>query len=264
MTRTSRGAAWRVVALVAAVLVSTAQIGRRGGRGNRADPATPCAGEPIQQVNYDGRFTFLRLRFEPSSDAGGWGDLKWNHDCYRGERHFAKILKEITFIDPYTDASKIVSLDDPELFKYPIAYMCEPGFWTLTDREAANFRAYLLKGGFAIFDDFRDWDWQNFDAQIHRVLPGAQLVELDEHQAVFDSFFRLKTIHFQQMYDRSPSHYYGIYEDNDPGKRLMVIVNYNNDISEYWEWSDDGYVPIELSNEAYKLGVNYVMYGMTH
>ena len=58
--------------------------------------------------------------------------------------------------------------------------------------------------------------------------------------------------------------FFGIFEDNDPNKRLMVIANYNNDIGDYWEWSDAGFLPIDLSNEAYKLGVNYIVYAMTH
>ena len=65
------------------------------------------------------------------------------------------------------------------------------------------------------------------------------------------------------MYGISPS-YFGIFEDNDPAKRLMVIANYNNDVAEYWEWSDTGMLPIDMSNEAYKLGVNYMVYGLTH
>ena len=58
--------------------------------------------------------------------------------------------------------------------------------------------------------------------------------------------------------------FYGVYEDNDPNARLMLVANYNNDIGEYWEYSDTGWLPIDLSNEAYKFGVNYVLYAMTH
>ena len=57
--------------------------------------------------------------------------------------------------------------------------------------------------------------------------------------------------------------FYGIFEDNDPNKRLLAIINYNNDMSEYWEFSDEGMFPIDMSNEAYKLGVNYIIYALT-
>jgi hypothetical protein len=55
-----------------------------------------------------------------------------------------------------------------------------------------------------------------------------------------------------------------MFEDNDPEKRMMVVFNYNNDIAEYWEFSDQGYVSIPLTNEAFKLGVNYIVYAHTH
>ena len=95
----------------------------------------------------------LRHRLRRSGSRGG---PPWSHDYPRGEVHFAKILKEITYVQPRLDGSNILSLDDPELFNYPIAYMAEPGFWSMTDKEAESFRAYLKKGGFVIFDDFRE------------------------------------------------------------------------------------------------------------
>ena len=100
--------------------------------------------------------TLARLRW--GSDLGGFRrggfSSAWNHDYPRAEQHLSLIIKDITFADIRTDAEVIVKLDDPALFNYPIALMWEPGFWNLTDREAESFRAYLLKGGFAIFEDF--------------------------------------------------------------------------------------------------------------
>jgi hypothetical protein len=81
---------------------------------------------------------------------------------------------------------------------------------------------------------------------------------------VFDSFFRIEPLKVIPPYGPRNPQWYGIFEDNDPTKRLMVVFNFNNDIAEYWEYSDQGYYPIELSNEAYKLGVNYIVYGHTH
>jgi hypothetical protein len=65
------------------------------------------------------------------------------------------------------------------------------------------------------------------------------------------------------MYGITPT-YYGIFENNDPQCRLVAIANHNHDVAEYWEFSDQGLFPIDLSNDAYKLGVNYMIYGMTH
>ena len=222
-----------------------------------------------ENIPYNGKFTFVRIRFDPTRWGPGnyaWGlDLKWNHDYPRAEAHFTKILGELTTLDVNHPRGNILDLDDPELFKYPLAYLCEVGFWRPTDDEARNLRTYLLKGGFLIVDDFAGPQWTNFEQAMRRVLPGARLVTLDPAHSVFDSFFRVDVRTFHHPYFRGfPATVLGIFEDNDPRKRLMVVVNYNQDLSEYWEWSDTGWVPIELSNEAYKFGVDYVIYGMTH
>ena len=222
-----------------------------------------------ENIPYNGRFTFARVKFRPSDWGPGnyqWGlDLKWNHDYPRAEAHFTKILKELTTLDPNVGGGNIVALDDPELLRYPVAYVCEPGFLPLDAKETAALRAYLLKGGFLIVDDFAGRQWTNFAEQMARVLPGHRLIEIENSHAVFDSFFRVEDPRaFPHPYFRVPSNYFGLFEDNDPAKRLMMIVNYNQDVSEYWEWSDTAALPIDLSNEAYKLGVDYVIYGLTH
>ncbi len=232
----------------------------------RRDAEDRVAADPANNRPYTGQFTFVRIMYQ--SQTGGLGqfrrpDVHWDHDYPRAEQHFTRILQQITTLRPYTEGGNILALDDPELFKYPLAYMAEPGFWTMTDREMESARAYLQKGGFIIFDDFVDQQWFNFERQIRRVLPGAQLVKLDASHPIFDTFYRIESLEYRHPYSGSPSEFYGIFEDNDPTRRLLTIVNYNNDIAEYWEWSDMGLFPVELSNEAYKLGVNYVVYAMT-
>ncbi len=233
-----------------------------GGQGSPPDPREQF------NVAYDGRFTFVRLRFEPLSRWGGRGgrgrNLQWDHDYPRAEQHLMKILSELTAIKPYLDGGNIMAMDDPDLFKYPVAYVSEPGFWTLTEAETMTLRNYLQKGGFLIFDDFAGSQWYNFEEKMRMVLPQGVLVELDPSSPIFNSFFEIKSLDHYHPYQGLQSVYYGIFEDNDPAKRLMVIVNYNNDIGDYWEYSDTGFVPIALTNEAYKLGVNYIVYAMTH
>jgi hypothetical protein len=249
---------WQDIALAvvfSAAMAATAQFDALG-QPHRTD------------LSYDGRFTFVRLRW--TSDGGsfrrGGFSSAWNHDYPRAEQHLSLILRELTALDIRADASLVLTLDDPELFNYPIAFMWEPGFWNLTDREAESFRAYLLKGGFAVFEDFDGaQQWSYFEAQMRRVLPEARFVRLDHTQRIFDSFFRINDIDaiVHPMSGIRPS-YYGLFEDNDPSKRLMVVANYDNDVPEYWEWSGQGIFPFDASNEAYKLGVNYVIYGLTH
>ena len=106
---------------------------------------------------YDGKFTFVRLQYGATLGGRGWGLPPWAHDYPRAERNFMKILDELTGLNPFMGASggNILTLGDPELFKYPFAYMSEPGFWTMTEQEMLTLRHYVEKGGFLIFDDFR-------------------------------------------------------------------------------------------------------------
>jgi len=220
----------------------------------------------LPNAAYDGRFTFLRVSYT-TPPGGYWyrGLPAWAHGYPLAEQNLMRILREISFLDAHVDEINTVTLDDPELFKYPVAYIIEVGWWTPTDREAAGLRAYLQKGGFVIVDDFRGRHWDAFVEGLGRVLPDARLVPLEAANPVFDAFFRVDPGALGHPYGApGPPAYYGVFEDNDPSRRLMLVANYNNDIAEYWEWSDTGFVPIDLSNEAYKLGVNYVVYGMTH
>jgi hypothetical protein len=184
-----------------------------------------------------------------------------------------RIMNDICLLHPHIDDINVLTLDDPELFRYPIAYIIEVGWWTLNDREAAGLRAYLQKGGFLIVDDFKIEGWRGatgggwlpFEANVKRIFPDARLVDMDGSEPVFHSFFEIKSLdNFPQAYNAGRPIFRGLYEDNDPRKRLMMIVNYNTDISQFWEWSARGFKPVDETNEAYKLGVNYIIYGMTH
>lgn len=218
---------------------------------------------------YDGRFVFVRLRYNASFGRwGNWigdGGLPWSHDYPDGEVHFSKILEELTLLDIRTDGSNILAIDDPELFNYPVAYMAEPGHWGITPPEAAALRQYVLKGGFLIFDDFRGRDWDNLQEQMRVALPEARWLELDGTSRVFHAFFEIpRPEGLATPYGGLPASYWGLFENNDPRQRLMAVANVNNDISEYWQFSNTGVAPVDLTNEAYKFGVNYVIYALTH
>ena len=211
------------------------------------------------KVDYDGRFAFVRLRYQ----GGFRGDPGWAHDYPRADWHFQRILEDVSFTRTYRDESNILSLDDPDLSLYPVAYMSEPGFWTLNEAETNGLRTYLQKGGFIIFDDFREArDWTNLQGRMADVMPNLQWVTLDASHPVFHSFFDINHLVTEGYY--GPAEFRGLFEDNDPGKRLLAVANVNHDLGEFWEFSDTGWVPVDLSNEAYKYGVNYVIYAMTH
>jgi len=225
----------------------------------------------VNNAPYDGTFTFVRFRFTPSRTGWGGGggyfggvNYWWDHDYPRAEQHLSLILRELTTIRPNAKGTNILGADDPELFQYPVVYVSEPGFWTLTDEEAATLRAYLSKGGMMILDDFTGYDLRNTEAAIVKILPDARLIQLDVTHPLFNSFFAIESLDMVHPYRGVRSVFLGVFENNDPNGRLLMILNYNNDIGESWEYSNTGFIPIELSNEAFKLGVNYIVYAMTH
>ena len=233
----------------------------------------------VHNPTYNGRFTFARIKYTPLE--GGYyyhGLPAWAHGYVsreggdRAEKNLMNILDEISILDGRVEDSAVVALDDPELFHYPLAYMTEPGFWTMTEAEAQGLRTYLHKGGFVIFDDFRGdglynsgGGWENFERNIRMALPEARIIDLDPSMPIFHSFFEIDSFDIiPQAYDRGQPMLRGIFENNDPSQRLMAVVNYSTDVAQYWEFSATGFAPVDESNEAYKLGVNYLIYGMTH
>ena len=259
-----------------------------GGGGIGAEGGSPWPAQETQEAEgppYNGRFTFVRLKFgNYESDLrslgsrgrgrrGGFGrgGAPWSHDYPRAETNFARIVEATTFIDTYTggNSGRVLTLDDPELFLYPIASIIEVGYWNPSDTEVRNLRAWLLKGGFLIVDDTRQdrgFEFQNFEAQMRRVLPGYEILLMPPEHEIYDAFFRIEDPQsLVPPYGRHVPVYMGIFEENDPvNGRVMVMINFNTDLQEYWEFSDRGYYPIDLSNEAYKFGVNYLIYAFTH
>lgn len=225
---------------------------------------------------YDGRFTFVRIKYRGFEHFGPEGP-GWSHDYPDAEENFTKILRDITAVRPFVEegpivGSAIVALDDPALFKYPVSYMSEPGGWHPNDIEIAAFRSYILKGGFMIFDDFREgwrgqYDWTNLRKEVARALPSAKWMQLTGKEAIFDSFFKIDlkaAISGVSVYGTNLPTYWAIYQDNDPKKRLLLMANVDNDIGESWQYSATGFVPIAAANEIYKLGINYIIYALTH
>ena len=211
------------------------------------------------------KFTLARIRYTTPNfnwwAFGGQGP-PWSHDYPAAHQHLMKILAEVTKLD-VNGEGHIVSFDDDEVFKYPIAYLCEVGFLDLSEKEAHNMREYLLRGGFLIVDDFRgEREIENFKAQLKMVFPEHSLEELPRTHEIFKCFYDISNLLPPPPYARSfIPQYLGMSDDK---QRLMMVVDYNNDISEYWEWSNGPFMPIEETNEAYKYGVNYVVYALTH
>ena len=100
--------------------------------------------------------------------------------------------------------------------------------------------------------------------QVRRALPEGRWAEIDENHPIFSTFFHLEDIYDPHPLVRVTPSYRVIFEDNDPSRRIMVLANHNSDLAEYWEYAAEGYFPVDPSNDAFRLGMNYLIYGVTH
>jgi hypothetical protein len=247
------GIAMAVALTLLVPLAAQRRDGRRFGLGGELRGANT--------VEYDGRFTIVRLWYP---HYGGW-----SYDYPDMEQNLTLILNELTLVGARTDGSSILRMDDPELLKFPVAYLSEPGYWYPSDSEVAGLRTYLNKGGFLIVDDFHfPEEWRVFEAAMRKVLPQARIDRLQLADPLFNTFFPIKSLDVPYPGRLGESglmgEFYGIHDDNDPSGRLMVVISYNMDIGDYIEHSGRGWYAVAPTNEAFKFGVNYFIYGLSH
>jgi hypothetical protein len=254
----SKGRVILAALVLAAMAGAVTTFAQRGGMQRRESSTSSYTGN----VRYDGRFVFVRMSYAFS----GRQQAPWSHDYSAGEYSLLKIIEAITNMRVHINESSIMSFSDPELFKFPVAYLIEPGYWYMSETDVTALRSYLLKGGFLVVDDFPQWAWGQFDVQMSRVFPEGKWIKLDSTHPIFHSFYELDDIsHIPTAYTLgSGPVFYAMFEDNDPKKRMYAIVNYMNDISEFWEFSEKGTYLIQDTNEAFKFGINEFIYGITH
>ena len=213
-------------------------------------------------VPYDSHFVFTRIRY--GGGGFGFGGAAWAHDYPTADRNLGSILDYITNMRARLDGTNVLDLDDPRIFENPILYVSEPGFWRIQESEAKNLRAHLLKGGFILFDDFEGPHFDNMAAQMRQALPELSWIELDVSHDIFQSFFELKVLDVPHPSVDVRPRYMALFENNDPNGRMIALANHNSDLAEYWEWSAEGLYSEDPTNNAYRLGVNYIVYALTH
>ena len=216
-------------------------------------------------------------RFGFASRAGrgeGW----WLVDWPDADDHFSSGVQRLTRID--TGDPRHFRLTDDRLFEYPWIYATQTGWWGLNDAEVARLREYLLRGGFLVVDDF--WgaeQWDNFQETMERVLPNHAISDIAEGDSVMhvlydigekDRTFIPGTRHLRRgpgggiVVEQPPGTepaWRAIYDDRE---RMVVAVNFNTDVGDAWEYADAPYYPEAMTTLAYRYGVNYLIYAMTH
>ncbi|MFL2546612.1 MAG: DUF4159 domain-containing protein [Candidatus Rariloculaceae bacterium] len=222
----------------------------------------------------ESEFHFARMAFGAyGSRAGNSRREPWLRDWPEAEIHFIQGVSRLTRIDSSTD-NRQVFLEDDSLFDHPMLYAVKVGYWQLSDYEAARLREFLLRGGFLIVDDFHGPnEWVTFSESLRRVFPNRPIVEIPGDDEVFNVLYTLdqrvqipgaQAIQYGVTWEHPQGkvpHWRGIYDDSG---RLLVAINFNMDLGDAWEHADDAFYPEPLTALAYRFGINYVIYSMTH
>ncbi|MBC7926977.1 MAG: DUF4159 domain-containing protein [Bryobacteraceae bacterium] len=217
---------------------------------------------------------FTRRRFFGTPDLD-WrqGGTSWTQDYPRADRHFSQILRRLTRLHVRSVEQPVNLDDDEDVFEYPFLTAGEMGDWLLTDAQCVKLRDYLLRGGFLFLDDF--WgteEWDRFMQTMSRVLPDRPILEIPDHDAIFHTLYDLNerwqipgmwAIRRGSTYrsDGAVPHWRGIYDDKG---RIMVAIAFNHDVGDAWEWADEPGYPEKYSALGIRMGVNYVLYALTH
>ena len=196
--------------------------------------------------------------------TNGWfGHLGWSHNYPSSDRNLNEFIASATGIDVDVLSFRIVDLGSDEVFDYPFAYVSEPGEMQLTPQELANLREFVDRGGFILMDDFDGArQLENMRSQVLQAFPGQSFTAMAETHALFDVHFSLRNLDRMSPYvPGGHITYYGL-EDSDG--RLAIAAGHNNDLANFWDWYDEARMPLEPAADAFRLGVNAVIWSMTH
>jgi hypothetical protein len=236
------------------------------GRARASAPQIITEGVPRE-------FYFSRVAYRGFGGYYGRG-RSWATDYPKADQIFLSFIDRLL---PNLDAFEqefVVQLHEPDLRRYPFLYALEVGGMQLSPPEVQGLRDYLLQGGFLVIDDF--WgtrEWQNFEYEIRQVLPEYEIVDLSIDHPIFTTFYEIEEIiqvpnvgngvRGGPTYERDGfiPMVRGIHDENG---RLMVVINWNTDLGDAWEWADDPYYPLKYSTYAYEMGVNFIVYAMSH
>ena len=219
-----------------------------------------------------GEFEFVRLAYSGNRYARSNRGQAWRTDWPDAEHHFLRGVNRLTAVDAADEGLVMIPLD-ADIYDYPWIYAVEVGYWHLNDQEAARMRDYLLRGGFLVVDDFHgSFEWAMFKASMDRVFPDRPIVDIAEGDEAFHVLYDLDQriqipsrmfIYSGQTWERDgvTPHWRGIYDDQG---RLMVAINHNMDIGDAWEHADWPDYPENMTALAYRFGINYLIYAMTH
>ena len=242
-----------------------------------AAPAPPLG--PYPGASQQGRplpmheFYFTRMAYSAGGMGRRWRRQSWATDYPKSDRQFLTVLERLTGLDIFLEEHPRL-LTDEHLNRFPFLYAVEVGAMSMSPEEAAALREFLLRGGFLVVDDFwGTWEWENFEFEMQKVFPELPIVNVSLDHEIFHNFYDIEEIiqvpnvgngvrgystHERDGYEPFVK---GIFDEEG---RLLVIINWNTDLGDAWEWAENPYYPLKYSTYAYQMGVNFIIYAMSH
>jgi hypothetical protein len=268
-----RPAAHLAIAAAGFLLVFSALFAQRGFRTYPDEEVNPDAAIP-GDANAKTEWAFARLRY-PSGRYSRWRNYSyWGMDFPKADRQFVQGVRRLSRVNARS-AEQVVDLeqDDDEIFYWPWTYAVEVGHWSLTDRQVKKLREFFERGGFLMTDDFHgDYEWSVFTESLNRIFPERTITEVENSDAIFHVLYDLDE-RIQVAGDAALSrgvtyehggitpHWRAIADDRG---RVLVLACFNQDNGDAWEWADSPAYPERMASQAYRLGINTIIYAMTH
>lgn len=240
-------------------------------RGMFDDPRGPHLDYPDVQRSA-GRWPFYWTRAIYSGWGGrrGFGGGSWAVDFPKSDQQFLIVIKRLMRLNAY-DWENPVYLGDPVLRRFPLIYMLEVGGMNLSEEEVEGLRGYMDAGGFVIVDDFWGEDeWDVFEWNMRRVYPDKQFIDISLDHPLYSAYYTIDHVEMTPAIGNTlyrsecgpcTTHVRGMYDDEG---RLMMVVNFNTDLGDAWEWAEQPSYPLETSTYAYEIGANLIVYAMSH
>ncbi len=245
-------------------------VAQRLYRGVELPPITDIP-EP-EDGDQPAEFAFARLVYSDPYVGQELSERPWHIDSPAAERHFLQGIRRLSAIDGRSKEHYVKPSDD-DFFDYPWLYAVEVGHWQLTDEEATRIREFLLRGGFLVVDDFHGTqEWERFLVGMRQIFPERPIVDLSADNEVFHTLYdtepNVQIPGIQMLYtgrtferDGYNPEWKAVYDDDG---RIMVLINHNMDLGDAWEHADWPEYPERYTALAYRMGINYVIYDMTH
>ena len=217
-------------------------------------------------------WVFARFMYRAVESWHGRGN-NWTIDYPRSDRHLSAAVRRLTQIDARSAEQPVAAEDGDDIYNWPWLYGVEVGHWDLTDFEAAKLRDYLNRGGFFMCDDFHGTrEWNQFTESMRKVFPNRPIVDLPNSDPIFHTVYDLDDryqvpgeqfvmTHRTFEHDGYQARWRGIYDDKG---RLVVAICHNMDLGDSWEHADSPEYPEQYSALGFRIGVNYIVYAMTH